>query len=164
MRIDSSAGIAQFRAVPASVGQRLRWSRLLLAIWLCAAVSCGAQILPQLIVHLVSLNHDHRVSTHATSTGIDVVLAHEHQGPPGDTAEFLPWHQPHVIHISSAATMLKDSSAVITNEAGGTIVYFSTPLMALSRTFVPPLPLVYSRPPPYGEAASLAQRSTQLLI
>jgi len=131
-------------------------------------MACGAQILPQLIAQIASLDHDHGVSLHATSNGVDLVLTHDSDGLPAPPEnQFLmqsPSQPAHVVHIMTGPTTAKQSASPMVSNVRNLIPCFSAVVAAEWRTFVPPLPLAYSRPPPGEISISPLHRSTLLLI
>ena len=131
-------------------------------------MACSKQILPQLIAQLASLDHDHGVSLHASGDGVDLVLTHDHHSfLENDEAQAwtLSVSEPaHVVHIMTGPAIAKQSASLIVSNARDLVPYFSTAIVREWRTFVPPLPLAYSRPPPDELSISLVHRSTLLLI
>jgi hypothetical protein len=166
--IDFANSIAQFRVVAKRMIQRLGWCKFITAVVICAPIACGGQILPQLVAHIASLDSDHGISLRETNDGVDLVLTHDaHAVPPHDKAQCvaLSAAQPaHIIHfISGPATAKQSASCTLPTErqiAG----YFSSVITTEWRTFVPQIPLAYSRPPPDEISVLPAYRSTLLLI
>jgi len=150
------------------MSQRPTWRRFIVALLVCAPIACGAQVLPQFIAQIASLDHDHGVSLHATSDGVDLVLTHnDHSFPENDKAQALALSAPepaHVVHIMTGPAAAKPSASLMVSKARDLVPYFSTASVTEWRTFVPPLPLVYSRPPPGELSIPLLDRSTLLLI
>ena len=145
-----------------------KWCKLIAALGVSASIACGNQILPQLIAQLASLDHDHGVALHASGDGVDLVLTHEHHSfPENDEAQALALsvsEPAHVVHIMTGSLTAKQSASLMVSNARGPVPYFSTVIVTEWRTFVPPLPLAYSRPPPDEMSILLAHRSTLLLI
>ncbi len=145
-----------------------KWCKLIAAIGVCASIACSEQILPQLIAQLALVDHDHGISLHATSDGVDLVLTHDHRSfPENDEAQALALSTPepaHVVHIMFGPATAKQSASLMVSTARDLVPYFSTAIVREWRTFVPPLPLVYSRPPPDELSIPLVRRSTLLLI
>jgi len=145
-----------------------KWCKLIAAIGVCASMACSKQILPQLIAQLASLDHDHGVSLHATSDGVDLILTHDHHSfPENDEAQTLALSAPepaHVVHIMTGPAAAKPSASLMVNNARDLVPYCSTATVTEWRTFVPPLLLAYSRPPPDELSIPLVDRSTLLLI
>lgn len=150
------------------MSQRVRWCKLIAALVICAPMACSEQILPELIAQIASLDHDHGISLHATSNGVDLILAHHtHVTPAGDEGQCLdvsPSQPAHVIHMISGPATAKQSASLVVSNARQVAVYFPTAITAEWRTFVPRLPLAYSRPPPTGISILPFHRSTLLLI
>jgi len=145
-----------------------KWCKLIAALGVCASIACSKQILPQLIAQLASLDHDHGVSLHASGDGVDLISPHDnHSFPENDEAQILALSAPepaHVVHIMTGPAAAKPSASLMVNNARDLVPYCSTATVTEWRTFVPPLPIVYSRPPP-GELSILPlHRSTLLLI
>ena len=151
-----------------STKETAKWGKLIAALGVCASIACSTQILPQLIAQLASLDHDHGVSLHASSDGVDLVLTHDHRSfPENDEAQALALsvsELAHVVHIMTGPTTAKQSASVMVSNARDLVPYFSTTIVTEWRTFVPPLPLVYSRPPPDELSILPLHRSTLLLI
>jgi len=147
---------------------RSSWCNLLVGLVVCGAVPCSEQVIPQLLAQIASLDLDHTVSLHATSDGVDVILTHDIDGSHiGDSGESLapPPSQPaHVVHVMSGPTTAKQSTSSIVSNGRSPVPYFPTVTVTEWRTFVPPLPLAYSRPPPGEMSISPLHRSTLLLI
>ena len=115
-------------------------------------MACSEQILPQLIAQIASLDHDHGIFLRATSDGVDLILAHDtHLTPTSDEGQSLeasPSQAAHVIHMISGFGTAKQSASLIVSNAKQFVVYFPIVIIGEWRTFVPRLPLAYSRPPP----------------
>jgi hypothetical protein len=145
-----------------------KWCRLIAALAVCAAIPCSEQILPQLLAQIASLDRDHGISLHATSNGVDLVLIHDSDALPAPTENQLlmqsPSQRAHVVHIMTGPTTAKQSTSPIVSNARNLILCFSTSIATDWHTFVPPLPLAYSRPPPGETSISPLHRSTLLLI
>ncbi len=150
------------------ISQRPTWRRFIVALLVCAPIACGAQVLPQFIAQIASLDHDHGIFLHASGDGVDLVLTHNHHSfPENDKAQALALsaQKPaHVVHIMTGPTTAKQSASLMVSNARDLVPYFSTANVTKWRTFVPPLPLVYSRPPPDELSIPLVRRSTLLLI
>ena len=150
------------------MNRRLRWCEVIAAVLICAPIACGAQILPQLLAQIVSLDRDHTVSLYATSDGVDLVLAHDRHGSLGDNEgqSLAPWpSQPaHVFHLITGPATAKQSSSPVVSNPLTLVPHFSPAIAAARWTFVPPLPFPYSRPPPGEISISPLHRSTLLLI
>ncbi len=145
-----------------------KWCKLIAALAVCAAIPCSEQILPQLLAQIASFDRDHGVSLHATSNGVDLVLTHDSHGlaAPAEN-QFLmqsPSQPVHVVHIVTGPTTAKQSASPMVSNLRNLIPCFSTVVAAEWRTFVPPLPLAYSRPPPGEISISPLHRSALLLI
>ncbi|HZA38496.1 MAG TPA: hypothetical protein VE486_05100 [Candidatus Baltobacteraceae bacterium] len=123
---------------------------MIAALVICAPIACSEEILPQLIAQIASLDHDHGIFLHATSDGVDLILTHHaHVTRAGDEGRSLDESQPaHVIHMISGSATVKQSASLIVSNAKQLVAYFPTAITAEWRTFVPRLPLAYSRPPP----------------
>jgi len=146
---------------------RSSWCNLLVGLLVCGAIPCSEQALPQLLAQIASLDRDHTVSLHATSDGVDVILTHDIDGSHiGDSGESLapPSEPAHVVHVMSAPTTAKQSTSSIVSNGRSAVPYFPTVTVKEWRIFVPPLPLVYSRPPPGEISISPLHRSALLLI
>ena len=145
-----------------------KWCKLIAALGVCASIACSNQILPQLIAQLASLDHDHGVSLHVSGDGVDLVLTHNHHSFPENNeaqALALSASEPaHVVHIMTGPATAKQSASLMVSKARDLVPYFSTAIVTEWRTFVPPLPLAYSRPPPDEMSILPAHRSTLLLI
>jgi len=145
-----------------------KWCKLIAALGVCASIACSNQILPQLIAQLASLDHDHGVSLHASSDGVDLVLTHDHHSfLENDEAQplALSASEPaHLVHIMTGPATAKQSASLMVSNVRDLVPYFSTAIVREWRTFVPPLPLAYSRPPPDEMSILPAYRSTLLLI
>ena len=144
-----------------------KWCKLIAALGVCASIACSNQILPQLIAQLASLDHVHGVSLHASGDGVDLVLTHDHHSfPENDEAQALALsasERAHVVHILTGAPTAKQSPSLMVSNARGPVPYFSTAIVTEWRTFVPPLPLAYSRPPP-DEMSILPAHCSMLLL
>jgi hypothetical protein len=145
-----------------------KWCKLIAALAVCAAIPCSEQILPQLLAQIASLDRDHVVSLHATSNGMDLVLTHDSDVLPAPTENQLlmqsPSQRAHVVHMMAGPTTAKYSASLMVSNARNLILCFSTVVATEWWTFVPPLPLAYSRPPPGEISISPLHRSTLLLI
>jgi hypothetical protein len=145
-----------------------KWCKVIAALGVCASIACSNQILPQLIAQLASLDHDHGISLHASGDGVDLVLTHDrHSFPENDEAQALALSvsEPvHVVHIMTGPATAKRSASLMVSKARDLVPYFSTAIVTDWRTFVPPLPVVYSRPPADELSIPLVRRSTLLLI
>ena len=148
--------------------QRPTWRKVVAALVVCGPIVCSEQILPQLIAQLASLDHDHGISLHASGDGVDLVLTHDHHSfLENDEAQplALSASEPaHVVHIMTGSVTAKQSALLMVSKARDLVPYFSTAIVTEWRTFVPPLPLVYSRPPPDEMSILPLHRSTLLLI
>jgi hypothetical protein len=142
--------------------------KLIAVLSICASISCSQQILLQLIAHVASLDPDHGVSLHATSDGVDLVLTHDaHAVPTHDAAQCLALSAPqpaHIIHFISGPATAKQSVSYTFHNVREVAVYFSSVITTEWRTFVPQIPLAYSRPPPDEMSILPVHRSTLLLI
>ncbi len=145
-----------------------KWCKLIAALGVCASIACSEQILSQLIAQLASFDHDHGISLHATSDGVDLVLTHGHHCfPENDEAQTLALSAPepaHVVHMMTGPATAKQSASLMVSNARDLVPYCSTATVTEWRTFVPPLLLAYSRPPPDELSIPLVDRSTLLLI
>jgi hypothetical protein len=143
-----------------------KWCKLIAALGVCASIACSEQIVPQLIAQLASLDHDHGISLHASGDGVDLILTHDHHSfPENDEAQALALsasEPAHVVHILTGSLTAKQSAALMVSNARDLVPYFSTAIVREWRTFVPQIPLAYSRPPP--DKLSHLHRSTLLLI
>ncbi len=148
--------------------QRPTWRKVVAALVVCGPIVCSEQILPQLIAQLASLDHDHGISLHASGDGVDLVLTHDHHSfRENDEAQALALsasEPAHVVHIMTGSVTAKQSALLMVSKARDLVPYFSTAIVTEWRTFVPPLPLVYSRPPPDEMSILPLHRSTLLLI
>jgi hypothetical protein len=144
------------------------WCKVVAALVVCGLLACSEQTLPQLIAQLASLDHDHGVSLHASGDGVDLVLTHDHRSlPENDEAQALGLsvsEPAHVVHIMTGPATAKESASLMVSNARDLVPHFSTAIVTEWRTFVPPLPLVYSRPPPDELSILPLHRSTLLLI
>jgi hypothetical protein len=151
-----------------SITEIAKWCKLIAAFGVCASITCSNQILPQLIAQVASLDHDHDVSLHASGDGVDLVLTHTHHSfPENDQAQAfaLSASEPaHVVHITTGSATAKQSASLMVSNARDLVPYLSTTVVREWRTFVPPLPLAYSRPPPDEMSILPLHRSTLLLI
>ncbi len=145
-----------------------KWCKLIAALGVCASMACSNQILPQLIAQLASLDHDHSVSLHTSGNGVDLVLTHDHHSfLENDEAQALALSTPepaHVVHVMTGPATAKQSASLIVSNPRDLVPYFSTVILTEWGTFVPPLTLAYSRPPPGELSISPFLRSTLLLI
>jgi len=145
-----------------------KWCKLIAALGVCASIACSTQILPQLIAQFASLDRDHGVSLHASGDGVDLILTHDHHSLPKNgeaRALALSVSEPaHIVHIMTGPATAKQSASVMISRARDLVPHFSTATASEWRTFVPPLPLAYSRPPPGEISISPFYRSTLLLI
>lgn len=135
---------------------------------LCAPIAWGEQGLPQLIAQIASFDQDHAVSLCATNNGVDLILVHDaHAAREHDQGQFpsLASDEPaHIIHFASGPAMAKQSGARTFTQEQQVVAYFLTVIATEWSTFVPQMPIAYSRPPP-GEMTILSvHRSTLLLI
>jgi hypothetical protein len=146
------------------------WSmpcRLITVLSICASIVCGEHILPQLVAQIASFDSDHRVSLHANGEGVDLVLSHndpcftENEDALGSLSTSEPAH---VVHIVTGSTTAKESLSLMVSKTRDLVSYSSTTVVSVWRTFVPPLPLAYSRPPPDEISVSPLDSSTLLLI
>jgi len=64
----------------------------------------------------------------------------------------------------SGPTTAKQSTSSIVSNGRRPVPYFPTVIVTEWRTFVPPLPFSYSRPPPHEKSRSPVDSSTLLLI
>lgn len=160
--------VGTVRAVVKPTKQIGKWCKLIAALAVCAAIPCGEQVLPQLLAQIASLDRDHAVSLHAGSQGVDLVLSHEHDSLAKnyeDSGLVLSGSEPaHVVHFFTGPATAKDSSSPTVSNARQLVFHFSMAIATECRTFVPQLPLAYSRPPPDEISISELDRSTLLLI
>jgi hypothetical protein len=165
--IDFSNSIAQLPSVLERISQSLRWCKLIAAFVVCAVIPCSEPTLPQLLAQIASLDPDHGVSLHACSEGVDLVLSHhDHSIRENDEALSLvlsPSEPAHVIHLMAGAPIAKQPPLLTVSDTQDLVPYFSTAISSAWRTFVPPLPLAYSRPPP-DELSILPLNSRTLLL
>jgi len=143
------------------------WYNFIAALVICAPIVCSEQILPQLVAQIASLDHDHGISLRVTNNGVDLVLTHDaHALAAHDEAQCLALSaaQPaHIIHfISGPATAKQSVSCTLHNERQ-VAVYFSSVITTEWQTFVPQIPLAYSRPPP-DEMSILPAHCSMLLL
>ena len=148
--------------------QRPTWRKVVAALVICAPIVSSEQILPQLVAHLASLDHDHGISLVASDDGVDLVLTH-HPRPFANkddvqSLELSKSESAHVIHFGNGSVMAKQSMSLIVSNERQASPYFSTAVVTEWRTFVPQIPLAYSRPPPDEMSILPAHRSTLLLI
>ena len=150
------------------MNQRSTWRRFIVVLLVCTSMACGAQILPQLIAQIASLDHDHGVSLHASGDGVDLILTHDHHSLPKNgeaQALALSASEPaHVVHIMTGPATAKQSASLVVSNARDLVPYCSTATVTEWRAFVPPLLLAYSRPPPDELSIPFVDRSTLLLI
>ena len=150
------------------MSQRPTWRRFIVALLVCAPIACGAPVLPKLVAQIASLDHDHGVSLCVTNKGVDLVLTHDaHAAPAYDEApclELSAAEPAHIIHFAGGPATTKQSVARTLTRDRQVAVYFSTVIATGWRTFVPQIPLAYSRPPPGRMSILPAHRSTLLLI
>ena len=148
--------------------QRPTWRKIIAALVCCGAIACSEQVFPQLVAQLASLDHDHGISLRACDDGVDLILTHDHHAFP-QSDEFgslaLAASQPsHVFHFMAGLATAKQATPLIASNHSDVTIYFSTALITEWRTFVPPMALAYSRPPPDEISILPEHRSTQLLI
>jgi len=160
--------VGTVRAVVKSTREIGKCFKLIAAFAVCAAIPCSEQILPQLLAQIASLDCDHAVSLHAGSEGVDLVLSHDHESLPeieeGPSLVLSGSEPAHVVHFSTGVATAKDSSSPTISNATQLVFHLSTAIATECRTFVPQLPLAYSRPPPGEISISPLHRSTLLLI
>src|SRR5882724_9282018 len=112
-RIDFALANGHCPAVLTRMNQRPTWRRFIVALLVCTSMACGAQILPQLIAQIASLDHDHGVSLHARNDGVDLVLTHHahtsHAKNEGQAIALSTSHRAHVIHIITGPATAKQS-------------------------------------------------------
>jgi hypothetical protein len=160
--------VGTVRAAVKPTRQIGRWFKLIAALAVCAAIPCGEQVLPQLLAQIASFDPDHAVSLHVGSQGVDLVLSHDHDSLPKnyeDSVLVLSGSEPaHVVHFFTGPATAKDSSSPTIGNATQLVFHLSTAIATEYRTFVPQLPLAYSRPPPDEISISQLDRSTLLLI
>src|SRR6266513_6525299 len=146
------------------MSQRPTWRRFIVALVVCAPIACGAQVLPQFIAQIASLDHDHGVSLHASGDGVDLILTHDHHSfPENDEAQTLALsasEPAHVVHIMTGRAAAKQSASLMVSNARDLVPYCSIATVTEWRTFVPPLPIAYSRPPPDELSILPLHRST----
>jgi hypothetical protein len=166
--LTSLGKLGTVRAVVKPTRQVGKWCKLIAALAVCAAILCSEQILPQLLAQIASLDRDHGVSLHAGSQGIDLVLSHDRDSlPKNDEGPGLVLSESepaHVVHFFTGPATAKDSSSPTVSNTRQFVFHCSTVIATEWRTFVPPLPLAYSRPPPGEISISPLHRSTLLLI
>lgn len=142
--------------------------KLIAALSISASIGCSEQILPQLVAQIASLDRDHSVFLHAHGEGVDLILTHDHHCSPEndeDLALILSASEPaHVVHIVTGSMTAKQSPLLMVSNTRDLVPYFSTPVALVWRTFVPQIPLAYSRPPPDEMSILPTHRSTLLLI
>src|SRR6266567_9560606 len=150
------------------MSQRRMWYNFIAALVICAPIACSEQILPQLVAQIASLDRDHGISLRETNNGVDLVLTHDaHAMPAHDEAQCLALSatQPaHIIHFVSGPATAKQSVSCTLHNERQVAVYFSSVITTEWHTFVPQMPLAYSRPPPEELSIPLVDRSTLLLI
>jgi hypothetical protein len=141
---------------------------LLVGLLVCAAIPCSEQTLPQLLAQIASLDRDHGVSLHACGDGVDLVLTHDdHSSPENDEGAALASsasEPAHVVHIMTGSTTTNQSLLLTVSNTRDEVLYISTTHTSVWRTFVAPLPLAYSRPPPDEISILPVESSTLLLI
>jgi hypothetical protein len=144
------------------------WFELIVALMICAPIACNEQILPQLVAQIASFDHDQGISLCATNKGVDLVLTHDaHAAPAHDEAQCLALsaaRPAHIIHFISGPATAKQSVSCTLHNGRQVALYFSTVIATEWRTFVPRMPLAYSRPPPDELSILPLHRSTLLLI
>src|SRR6266542_2768552 len=149
------------------MNQRSTWRRFIVVLLVCTSMACGAQILPQLIAQVASLDHDHAVSLHARNDGVDLVLTHDahtlRAKNEGQSIALSTSQRAHVIHIITGPATAKQSGSLGVINAQYVVAYFSSIITTKWRIFVPPPPLDYSRPPP-GEVSILPLHRSPLLL
>jgi len=142
--------------------------KLIAVLSICASISCSEQILPQLLAQIASLDRDHGVSLHGDGEGVNLVLSHD-DGSFGENQNPLGLLSPaseraHVIRIVVGSTSAKQSPLFMVNNTRDVVAYFPASIASVWWTFVPPLPLLYSRPPPDTASILPLDSSTLLLI
>jgi hypothetical protein len=150
------------------MSQSAMWCEFIAALVICAAIACSEQILPQLVAQIASLDHDHGISLRVTNNGVDLVLTHDvHAVQAHEEVQCLALsaaRPAHIIHFISGPATAKQSVSCTPHNERQIAVYFSTAIVREWRTFVPQIPLAYSRPPPDEMSILPAHRSTLLLI
>jgi hypothetical protein len=150
------------------MAQSAVWCKFIAALVICAAIACSEQILPQLVAQIASLDRDHGISLRVTNNGVDLVLTHDaHVVAAHNEAQCpaLSAAQPaHIIHFISGPATAKQSISCTPHNGRQVAAYFSSVITTEWRTFVPQIPLAYSRPPPGEMSIPPAHRSTLLLI
>jgi hypothetical protein len=135
---------------------------------ICALIACSEHILPQLAAQIATLDSDHGVSLHANGDGVDLILTHKHHSSAENDEGLglmLSTSEPtHVVHIVTGSTTVKESLSLMVGKTRDLVSYSSTTVVSVWRTFVPPLPLAYSRSPPDEKSRSPVDSSTLLLI
>jgi hypothetical protein len=166
--IDLVRQVGTVRAVVKPTRQIGKWCKLIAALAVCAAIPFSEQILPQLLAQIASLDSDHAVSLRACSEGVDLIFSHDHDALPkieeGPGLVLSGSEPAHVVHLFTGPATAKDSSSPTIGNATQLVFDFSTAIATEYRTFVPQLPLAYSRPPPGEISISQLDRSTLLLI
>jgi hypothetical protein len=150
------------------MSQRPEWCKFIAALVICAPIACSEQILPQLVAQIASLDRDHGVSLHANGDGIDLILTHKHHASPQNDEGLglmLSASEPaHVVHIATGSTSPKQSPLLAVSNTPDVVPFLSTTVASVWRTFVPPPPLAYSRPPPVETSICPLDSSAVLLI
>ena len=142
--------------------------KLIAVLSIFAPIACSEQILPQLVAHIASLDSDHAAFLQARGEGVDLILIHAHHSSPENdegVALILSASEPaHVVHLATGSMTAKQSPLLMVSNTRDLVPYFSTTVASVWRTFVPPLPLAYSRPPPDEVSFLPLDTSTLLLI
>lgn len=150
------------------MSQSAKWCRFIAALVICAPIACNEQILPQLVAQIASLDRHHSISLRETNNGVDLVLTHDaHAAAAHAEAQCLALSaaQPaHIIHFVTGSPTAKQSVSCALPTERQVVGYFSTVTATEWRTFVPQIPLAYSRPPPDEMSILPTHRSTLLLI
>jgi hypothetical protein len=108
------------------------------------------------------------VSLRANGDAVDLILAHKDHASPHNNKGLglmLPASEPaHVVHIATGSTTPKLSPLLVVSSTPDVVPFLSTPVASIWRTFVPPLRLAYSRPPPDEISICPLDSSALLLI
>src|SRR4029453_7352831 len=144
--------------------QRLVWCKFIAGIMICALIACSEHILPQLAAQIATLDSDHGVSLHANGDGVDLILTHKHHSSAENDEGLglmLSTSEPaHVVHMVTGSTTAKESLCLLVSKTRDLVSYSSTTVVSVWRTFVPPLRLAYSRPPPDEKTKLTLSRHT----
>lgn len=143
-----------------------KWVRCIAGLLALAPICYGDQMLSQSVALLAFLDPNHAISLHATSSGVDLVMAHHDHDAPSDvngTATVSVPEPAHVIRFASGCIMAKQFTTVAVNKCKDSVLHFPLATVSPVRLFVPRMPMAYSRPPP-GRIPMLSLHSSTLLL